>query len=58
MNEMASLGYGYDDPDGSNFIQLMSDEFETGVVHSSGKLVRTNIHEYARNVKYRNEYGD
>lgn len=58
MNEMVSIGHGYDDPTGSNFIQLMSDEFETGVLNSSGKYVRTNVHEYDRNVRYRNEYGD
>lgn len=58
MDEMVSIGHGYDDPAGANFIQLMSDEFETGVINSSGKYVKTNVHEYSRNVKYRNEYGD
>ena len=58
MDEMASIGHGYDDPTGMNFIQLMSDTFETGVIKSSGKLVRTNIHEHMRNVKYKNVMGD
>lgn len=58
MDEMISIGHGYDDPQGVNFIQLMSDKFETGVIKSSGKMVRTNIHEHMRNVKYKDMMGD
>ena len=58
MDEMISIGHGYDDPEGHTFIQLMSDNFETGVIKSSGKLVRTNIHEHMRNSKYKDVMGD
>ena len=55
---MSELGHGYDDPQGINFTNLMSDHFEIGALKKDGKLVQTNIHELARNNKYRNEMGD
>lgn len=58
MNEMVSLGHGYDDPPGAYFTQMMSEVFEIGVSRKDGSLVRSNVHEYTRNVKYRNELGD
>lgn len=58
MFEMESLGHGYDDPQGINFTNLMSDHFEIGAIKSDGRFVRTNIHELARNLKYRKEMGD
>ena len=58
MYDMSELGHGYDDPQGINFTNLMSDHFEVGALKKDGKLVRTNIHELARNNKYRTEMGD
>lgn len=58
MLEMISLGHGYDDPNGAYFTELMADKIEIGVVTKDGKLKRCNIHEHARNAKYRNEMGD
>jgi len=58
MNEMISLGHGYDDDQGTYFTELLGADFDIGVVKRDGKHVRCNIHEHARNVKYRNEMGD
>lgn len=58
MDNMISLGFGYDDSDGITFTNLLADKFEIGVKRSDGKLVRTNIHEHARNAKYRDVMGD
>ena len=58
MNEMISLGHGYDDPQGAYFTELLADKCETGIIRNDGSLVKTNIHEHSRNVKYRNEMGD
>lgn len=58
MTDMISLGHGYDDPNGVYFTQLMADKFDIGVIKSDGSLKRCNIHEHARNAKYRAEMGD
>lgn len=58
MDDMISIGYGYDDPNGAIFTEIMAQEFEIGVYRSDEKLVRTNIHEHARNSKYRSVMGD
>lgn len=58
MLEMESLGHGYDDGASINFTNFMREHFEVGVRKSDGSLMRTNIHELARNNKYRNETGD
>ncbi len=58
MNDMISIGHGYDDPEGAYFTELMSLTFDIGVCRSDGKFVRTNIHEHSRNVKYRTQMGD
>lgn len=58
MEEMVSLGHGYDDPNGIYFTELMSDKFEIGIVKNDGSLKRCNIHEYSRNIKYKSEMGD
>ncbi len=58
MDEMVSLGHGYDDDSGAYFTQLMSEKFQIGIQKDNGKLVKTNIHEATRNYKFRNELGD
>lgn len=58
MEDMISLGHGYDDDGGVYFTELMADKFEIGVVRTDKKLVRTNIHEHSRNLKYRDVMGD
>ncbi len=58
MFEMETLGHGYDDPQGINFTTTMSDHFEVGAIKKDGRMIRTNIHELARNLKYRKEMGD
>lgn len=58
MDDMISLGHGYDDKNGAYFTERMSEHFDIGVKRTDGSLVRTNIHEHARNVFYRNETGD
>lgn len=58
MTEMVSLGHGYDDPQGIYFTELMADKFDIGVVSRDGRHKRCNIHEHARNVKYRSVMGD
>jgi hypothetical protein len=58
MFEMESLGHGHDDPQGVNFTTMMGEYFEVGALKKDGRMVRTNIHELARNLKYRKEMGD
>ena len=58
MIEMESLGHGYDDDTGANFTELMADHFHIGAVRADGGLVKTNLHELSRNIKYRKEMGD
>lgn len=58
MDEMISIGHGYDDDDGQNFTQLLSDNVDMGRVLPDGRLKRCSIHEHARSVKYRDEMGD
>ena len=58
MDEMISLGHGYDDDQGVYFTELLSADFDIGVVKKDGKHLKCNIHEHARNIKYRNEMGD
>jgi hypothetical protein len=58
MFEMESLGHGYDDPQGANFTAMMGEYFEVGALKKDGRMVRTNIHEMSRNLKYRKEMGD
>jgi hypothetical protein len=52
------LGHGQDDPQGVNFTTMMGEYFEVGALKKDGRMVRTNIHELARNLKYRKEMGD
>lgn len=58
MFEMECLGHGDDDRQGVNFTNVMSEHFEMGSLKKDGRTVRTNIHELARNLKYRKEMGD
>jgi hypothetical protein len=58
MFEMSTLGHGWDDPQGANFTELMTEYFDVGVFRDDNRHVRTNIHELRRNMKYRNEMGD
>jgi hypothetical protein len=58
MDDMISIGHGYDDLEGAYFTELMSLTFDIGVCRKDGKLVRTNIHEHSRNIKYRTQMGD
>ena len=57
MHNLISLGYGYDDTEGSTFTTSMAEEFNIGVVRS-GKLIRTNVHEATYNNKFRQQHGD
>jgi len=58
MFEMECLGHGGDDRQGVNFTAMMGEHFEVGALKKDGRMVRTNIHEMARNLKYRKEMGD
>ena len=58
MQNLIDLGHGYDDPQGIYFTELMMEKFDVGLRRKDGRHVRSNIHEHARNVKYRNEMGD
>ena len=58
MDEMVSLGHGYDDENGMYFTERMSDSFEIGIKKDKNSYYRTNIHEYTRNTFYKNEMGD
>ena len=58
MIEMECLGHGDDDRQGVNFTAMMGEHFEVGALKKDGRMVRTNIHEMARNLKYRKEMGD
>lgn len=58
MFEMHSLGHGFDDPQGMNFTEMMSQYFEIGIKRNDGRHIRTNVHELQRNLKFRNETGD
>lgn len=57
MDNIISLGYGYDDDLGSTFATSLAEHFDIGVIRE-GRLMRTNVHEAARNLKYRNEQGN
>jgi hypothetical protein len=57
MQHIIELGHGYDDGDGVTFTNSLSEYFDIGVVRVD-KYIRTNIHEYVRNVRWRNEMGD
>jgi hypothetical protein len=58
MVEMVSLGHGYDDNQGAYFTELMAKNVDIGIVTKDGRLKRCNIHEYARNQKFKTEMGD
>ena len=58
MDEMVSLGHGYDDDQGVYFTELLGADFDIGVLRRDGKHIKCSIHEHARDVKYRNEMGD
>jgi hypothetical protein len=58
MLEMVSLGHGYDDTNGAYFTELMADKVELGLVGKDGRFKRCNVHEHARNAKYRDVMGD
>lgn len=57
MNNLISLGHGYDDDEGATFTSAMAEEFNIGVVRS-GKFLRTNVHEATYSNKYRQQHGD
>lgn len=55
MDEMSSLGHGYDDNTGEYFTQILSEYINIGIVKNN-KPVKCNIHQAQ---KYRqSEYGD
>lgn len=58
MDEMISLGHGYDDNDGENFTSLLSNQIEMGRILPDGRYKMCSIHEHARTEKYRDEMGD
>jgi hypothetical protein len=58
MFEMQTLGHGFDDAQGIYFTELMSGYFDVGIYRDDGRHIKTNIHEFKRNLKYRNEMGD
>lgn len=58
MVEMVSLGHGYDDNQGAYFTELMAKNVDIGIVTKDGRLKRCNIHEHARNQKFKTEMGD
>tara|TARA_R110000868_G_scaffold9602_13_gene47340 strand:- start:1694 stop:1996 length:303 start_codon:yes stop_codon:yes gene_type:complete len=58
MDEMVSLGHGYDDNQGAYFTELMAKTVDIGIVTKDGRLKRCNIHEHARNQKFKTEMGD
>jgi len=58
MDDMISLGYGYDDVNGMYFTERMSEIFDIGVKRNDSVYYRTNIHEHARNLHYKEEMGD
>jgi len=49
---------GYDDNQGAYFTELMAKNVDIGIVTKDGRLKRCNIHEYARNQKFKTEMGD
>ena len=57
MDNLVSLGYGYDDAEGATFTTSLSEHFNIGVIRN-GKPLRTNVHEAATHNKFRNQTGD
>jgi len=57
MDNLISLGYGYDDTDGATFTTSMSEHFNIGIV-KEGKLLRTNVHEATTHNAFRAQTGD
>lgn len=55
MEEMAALGYGYDDSSSVNFLRLMSDRYEMGIIRDG---VRIKCDVSATFVFNREEYGN
>jgi hypothetical protein len=57
MDNLISLGYGYDDDAGATFTTSLSEHFNIGVIRN-GKPLRTNVHEAATHNKFRLQTGD
>lgn len=57
MDNLVSLGYGYDDAEGATFTTSLSEHFNIGVIRN-GKPLRTNVHEAATHNKFRSQTGD
>jgi hypothetical protein len=57
MDNLISLGYGYDDQDGATFTTSLSEHFNIGVIRD-GKPLRTNVHEAATHRKFKEQTGD
>lgn len=57
MFDMESLGIGYDDGEGRNFVESLSQYFDVGVLRGD-KPIRTNIFDAARFLKEKDVHGD
>lgn len=57
MDNLVSLGYGYDDTEGATFTTSLSEHFNIGIIRN-GKLLRTNVHEATTHNKFRGQTGD
>jgi hypothetical protein len=58
MQNLIDLGYGYDDDNGITFTQSLAEYFNVGVISKDNRLIKTNIHEASRNLKYLEQYGN
>lgn len=56
MDNLISLGYGYDDSDGSTFTSSLSEHFNIGIIRN-GRPLRTNVHEATHHSKFREQHG-
>lgn len=56
VQNLIDLGYGYDDADGVTLTQVLSEQFNIGVVRKNGKHEKTDVHQASRFLK--DEYGD
>jgi hypothetical protein len=57
MDNLVSLGYGYDDAEGATFTTSLAEHFNMGIVRN-GKPLRTNVHEAATHNQFRGQTGD
>lgn len=58
LQHYIDLGHGYDDNEGRMFLDVLSEQFNIGIVKKDGTLAKCRVHDVERYSKYRVEMGD